>query len=79
MTSEELIEIIEELPFVPLRLHLSNGRTHEIRHPEMAIVGQEVVAIGVESENGDRPRIRLVSIRHINEIEPAAGLAGGDP
>ena len=78
MTSEELIELLEERPFVPLRVYLSNGRTHEIRHPEMAIVGRDVVAIGVAKEDDEVPSIRLISIRHINEVEPAAGQTSAD-
>ena len=74
MKSEDLIELLEERPFVPLRIHLSNGRTHEIRHPEMAIVGQNVVALGVGAENNGLPRIRLVSVAHITEIEPVDGF-----
>jgi len=70
MTTEELIELLEERPFGPLRIHMSNGRTHEIRHPEMAIVGEDVVALGIVNGNGERPRIRLVSISHINEVDP---------
>ena len=70
MKPEDLIELLEERPFVPLRFHLSKGRTHEIRHPEMAIVGEDVVALGVGNGQSGRPRIRLVSIEHINEIEP---------
>lgn len=69
MKAEDLIELLEERPFVPLRLHMSNGRTHEVRHPEMAIVGEEVVALGVQREGSDYPRIRLVSLQHINEVE----------
>jgi hypothetical protein len=69
MKPEELIEFLAERPFVPLRLHMSNGRTHDIRHPEMAIVGEDVVALGVEREDCSLPRIRLVSISHINEAE----------
>jgi len=57
MISEELIELLEERPFVPLRVHLSNGRTHDIRHPELAIVGRDVAAIGVEVDEGELPRI----------------------
>jgi hypothetical protein len=59
MTSEDLIELISERPFIPLRVYLSNGRTHDIRHPEMAIVGRDVVAIGVQLEEDEFPRIRL--------------------
>lgn len=69
MKAEELIELLAERPFVPLRLRLSNGRTHEIRHPEMAIVGEDVIAIGVAGNGDSLPRIRLVSINHTNEVE----------
>lgn len=77
MTAEELVEALAERPFVPLRVHLSNGRTHDIMHPELAIVGEDVVAIGVEDESRSRPRIRLVSIPHINEFEavPTADMS----
>jgi hypothetical protein len=78
MTSEDLIELLEERPFVPLRVHLSNGRTHDIRHPEMAIVGQDIIAIGVETNEGSLPRIRLVSVAHINEVEPVPDSARAD-
>ena len=69
MKAEELIELLEERPFVPIRLHMSNGRTHDVRHPEMAIVGEEVVALGVQRDDSERPRIRLVSLSHVNEVE----------
>jgi hypothetical protein len=69
MTSEELYELIQERPFVPLRVHMSNGRSHDIRHPELAIVGGDVMAVGVERPDSDFPRIRLVSVHHINEVE----------
>jgi hypothetical protein len=69
MKAEELIEILEERPFVPIRIHMSNGRTHDVRHPKMAIVGEEVVALGVQRDDSERPRIRLVSLPHINEVE----------
>jgi hypothetical protein len=36
----------------------------------MAIVGQDVVALGVQHADDDYPRIRIVDIHHINEVEP---------
>ena len=39
MTAEEPIELLAERPVKPLRLHLSDGRIRDIRHPEMAVVG----------------------------------------
>jgi hypothetical protein len=69
MKPEELVELLAERPFVPLRLHMSNGRMHEVRHPENAIVGEGVVALGVPQPDSEFPRIRLVSLHHINEVE----------
>jgi hypothetical protein len=69
MKPEELIELLAERPFVPMRLHMSNGRVHEVRHPENAIVGDVAVALAVPQDDSEFPRIRLVSIAHINEVE----------
>jgi hypothetical protein len=72
MTADELIELLEERPFVPLRLHLSDGQVREIRHPDMAIVSETLVAIGVP--RGDNPRlatkITRCSLSHVVSIEP---------
>lgn len=70
MKPEELVELFAERPFQPLRLHMSNGRTHDIRHPEMAIVGEGVLALGVHVDGVSYPRVRLVPIPHINEAAP---------
>ena len=78
MRQDELIEILEERPFVPLRLHLSSGREHVIHHPELAIVGDFVVAIGLPRNENSRiaGRITHCSLDHIIEVEPVDGPAG---
>jgi hypothetical protein len=75
MTPEDFESVLKTQPFVPVRVHMSNGRTHEIRHPDDAIIGDEVVAIGVYEKNSERPRIRLLSLININEIEPVTSAA----
>jgi hypothetical protein len=72
MTAEDLVELLEERPFVPVRLYLDDGRFRDIRHPEMAIVTPTLVAIGLSPSNGSRlvERVGLVSIAHIVEAEP---------
>ncbi|MCG8583511.1 MAG: hypothetical protein MI757_02230 [Pirellulales bacterium] len=69
MDKDSLVEILAERPFTPIRLHMSNGRTHVISHPELAIVGDFTVAIGYEREDGRR-MIKMCAIEHINEAEP---------
>lgn len=72
MTADELIELLEERPFVPLRLHLSDGRVREIRHPEMAIVSETLVAIGVPRDEESRiaTKITYCSLPLVVEAEP---------
>jgi len=72
MTAEELIELLEERPFTPLRLHLADGRVREIRHPEMALVAKTHVAIGVPGDDESKVAIRMTfcSIPNIVEVEP---------
>lgn len=72
MTAEDLIELLEERPFVPLRLHLDDGRSYEIRHPEMAIVSTSLVAIGLPRSGSSRvaERITHCSLAHVVEAEP---------
>ncbi len=69
MRADEIRNHLRRQPFRPFRLYLSNGVSHDVRHPEMAIVGRNVVALGVQTNDNDLPRIRLVSVSHINEVE----------
>jgi hypothetical protein len=72
MKAEDLIELLEERPFSPLSLHLSNGRTHEVRHPEMAIVLQEIVTIGLRPDSSSEvaESVTYCATAHIVEAEP---------
>ena len=72
MTAEELIEMLAERPFKPLRLHLSDGRIRDIRHPAMAIVAEDAIAIGVPRDESSRRAYKIThcSIQNIVEIEP---------
>ena len=72
MTAEELIELIEERPFKPLRLHLADGHIREIRHPEMAVVSESLVAIGVPGDQGSKVALKMTfcSVPNIVEVEP---------
>ena len=72
MTADDLIELLAERPFTPLRLRLHDGRFYEVRHPKMAIVTPTQMAIGVSKGNGSRlaEQITHCSIAHIVEAEP---------
>jgi hypothetical protein len=78
MTAEHLIELLEERPFQPLRLHLADGRVREIRHPEMALVSESLVAIGVPPADKSRVAVRMTfcSIPNIVEVQQISESGG---
>jgi hypothetical protein len=78
MRREELIEVIHTAPFRPFRLYLSDGRTFDIRHPEMLMVGRHSASVGVQENGGPEQtgqaypqidRFALVDLLHVTGIE----------
>ena len=73
MRPDDLQEFLSERPFKPMRLTLTDGRTYEIHHPEMLMIGRTAVVIGVPRAGELRPvydRAITVSHSHIMQIEP---------
>ena len=79
MNAEDIIEVLAERPFVPVRLRLVDGRFHEIRHPEQAVVTRHTIAIamGGDTDSGVAERIRLCSTEHVVEVEPVTANGQG--
>jgi hypothetical protein len=50
---------------------LTDGKTYEVRHPEMMLVTQRHVFIGIETRPGSRVAVEsdIVSLLHIVRIE----------
>lgn len=72
MRPEDIREFLQHKPFQPFRLTLTDGRTYEIRHPELAMVGRSAVAIGVPAPNDPQPvydHLVTVSLLHIMQVE----------
>jgi hypothetical protein len=70
---------LRQRPFVPLRLHFTDGSTCDIRHPEMAMVSQTVISVGVyDHPESELPaRIILMDPLHVVRLEPINGQTPG--
>jgi hypothetical protein len=69
---EYLWLFLNQQPFVPLRLHLSDGSSHEIRHPELALVTRTMVRIAYPAADPMTlapDRAVFVVLRHITRME----------
>ncbi len=85
MRAEELKELLRRRPFVPLRVHMTDGQTYDIRHPDMVLVLRQRVDIGLlpDPSSGVLERVEYCSLLHIVRVEellpspPANGTAAG--
>jgi hypothetical protein len=72
MFAKDIYELVYRQPFRPFRITLTDGRTYDVRHPELAMVGRSTVAIGLPA-NGDEEliydRLVTVDLLHIMQTE----------
>ncbi len=76
MRPQDILKYLQRTPFQPFRLCLSDGRSFEIRHPEMTMVGRSAVIIGIPDPEEEEPiyeRSFDCSIMHITSLEPIDG------
>ncbi|MGA2702239.1 MAG: hypothetical protein ABSH35_14235 [Isosphaeraceae bacterium] len=73
MRPEDVREFLKRQPFQPFRLTLTDGRSYDILHPELALVGRSWVGVGLArpgDPEGVADRLVTVSLLHIMQIEP---------
>lgn len=61
---EKLIQLIRQRPFQSFVVHMSNGRTFEVRHPEMAMLTKSGLIVG----DSDTDFTEFCSLLHIANI-----------
>lgn len=77
MRPNELIELIRERPFSPLRIHVTDGTTYDIRHPDQIIVlrGRVDIGVGSDPDTGAALRTEHISLLHVVRVEKLASAA----
>jgi hypothetical protein len=83
MPSNDLLQALRRRPFIPFLIHVSDGTTYEIRHPELVMVGIASAIVGMPPAGQAQPpyeRFETVDLRHIVRLapmstNPAAGQA----
>ena len=73
---EQILERLRHKPVQPFRLVLSNGHSHEIRHPDMAWVSPYYILVAIPDPKLEGPSAIsdtvMVSMIHVAEVEPIA-------
>ncbi len=74
MRSKDLLDHLHRRPFRRFRLVLTDGRSFEVRHPELAMVGSSTVAIALVQPRDPEPlhdRTVTVPLVDVLRVEPA--------
>ncbi|MGH7202213.1 MAG: hypothetical protein ACREJB_16530 [Planctomycetaceae bacterium] len=72
MVPIEIYAHLRQEPFQPIRIHLADGSSYEVRHRRNALVTLSDVAVAIETDGGDELPERLVwcDPMHVTRIEP---------
>ena len=77
MPPEDLRAALMAQPFVPFRIHLTDGTTYDIKHRDFVMVGKRSMLVGM-SHNADDPfydQYETVALIHVVRLEPLAAKA----
>jgi hypothetical protein len=73
MRPDDVLEYLRRQSFQPFRLHLTDGTTYEMRHPEMMKVGRSQAYVFFHKQDDPQAlvlRFEGVALPHINRVEP---------
>lgn len=76
ITVQTFRDLLTEQLFEPIRLVMSNGRSYDVRHPEMAMLTQKAILVGIdETREGIPAQFKICSLWHAATVEPLNGEA----
>lgn len=70
---ERILELLQQRPFQPFRIYLTNGLVHVVRHPEQIMVSQTYLIVGIPANDVPGQEISeaaFVSLVHVVQVEP---------
>jgi len=71
MSPDGIRKLLRQQPFEPFRLVMSSGKEYEVRHPEMAMLLQNDILVGVDiTDNGMPAEFDICPLLHVASIEP---------
>ena len=72
MTANDIIQLLDAAPFVPFRIHLTNGQTYDVPHRDFVWVERNRLLIAKPSPKSDRSmeRVDFVSLLHVESVAP---------
>ena len=72
MAPQDLRDALRQQPFEPFRLVMTDGKSFDIHHPDLLLVGMQAAVVGLTGEPGQTffERTMKVDLWHVIRIEP---------
>jgi hypothetical protein len=73
MPLEELLTLLRARPFIPFRIHLSDGSSHDVRYMEMCLPLARSVVVGIPGPQLPplvADRYVNIALAHVTRLEP---------
>lgn len=81
MAPQDIRRLILRDPFQPLRIHISDGASYDVRDPSLVYVALTDVSIGIDPDESGLPRRSVYlapnHVSRIEVIEPVAPAEAG--
>lgn len=79
MQADELIRLTRKQPFEPFTIHMSDGASYPIRHPEQMVITHRAVYVGINGKSdlpGAFDDVAICSLVHVTRLTPGVAEAG---
>jgi hypothetical protein len=72
MTAKDIRDFVRTAPFKPFRLHLADGKSLPVSHPDFILVGADMAVVAHEAPGGVPGELNFVPYEHIvrGEFKP---------
>ncbi len=73
MTQKDMQFVIHSSPFKIFRLHLADGKSLRVPHPDFVMAGTSHMVVATENPDGAPGELNIVPYEHIVRLEYLAG------
>jgi hypothetical protein len=72
MLATDILKAMQARPFITFRMHMADGRTFDVPHPDQMMLTPTVFVVGVKRERQPlSDSFEIGSVEHVVNLEPA--------
>jgi hypothetical protein len=68
MTARDIRDFLRTMPFKPFRLHLADGKSLPVPHPDFILAGSDMAVVAHEAASGVPGDLNFVPYEHIVRV-----------